>query len=399
MTNQNKTLGAMALVPRDSIELAAECLERCQEQAFQSCECEECQQCGLMPDECTGTGCAKNCQCRTCDHCGNEAAIAELRTHLAPPTDAAYAPSESSGARMEMSDEWTQEVFSKRMLRKLEASAAKGRTGWQQCSHANLSRMLREHVEKGDPVDVANFCMFLDALGFSIAPAAQPCGDLLARFPEINFSNYEEQEVEALQAWAFEALDQIQASSLTDQQQRQAIELLNLADHALSHASLDAIGDVIEHTQDRRDHMRVQIIAFLKSLGTLQLAAPVEQDDESATCAKSQVELQPVEYQYRCRPAWCEEGRGWSDWARCAADSYADYNKAPLLHDWQYETRELHCNAEQPAPEALDPCSWTDRQVLDFLGVALRNVDLVGEVRLSEVRQGFEYMRDQGAKS
>lgn len=36
--------------------------------------------------------------------------------------------------------------------------------------------MLREHVEKGDPQDVANFCMFLWSLGHGIAaaPAAQP---------------------------------------------------------------------------------------------------------------------------------------------------------------------------------------------------------------------------------
>lgn len=323
---------------KKAIEWAVERLEICQGQAFQSCECEECPQCGLMPDECTGTDCAKTCQCSTCDHCGNESAIAALRTHLAPPADAAYAPSEPGGARMEMSDEWTQEVFSKRMLRKLDASAAKGRTGWQQCSHADLSRMLREHVEKGDPVDVANFCMFLDALGFGIAPAAQLHGDLLARFPEINFSNYGQQEVEALQAWAFEALDHIQAASLTDKQQRQAIELLNLAEHALSHASLDAIGDVIEHTQDRRDHMRAQIIAFLKALDNMQLAAPAEQGAESAACAKSQVEL-------------------------------------------------------QAAP--VSPCDWTDRQILDFPGVALRNVDLVGAVYLREIRQGFEYMRDK----
>lgn len=172
--------------------------------------------------------------------------------------------------------------------------------------------------------------------------AAQPNDDLLARFPEINFSNYGEQEVEALQAWAFEALDQIQAASLTDKQQRQAIELLNLAEHALSHASLNAAGDVAEHTQDRRDHMRVQIIVFLKALDSMRLAAMVEQDDESATCAKSQVELQA---------------------------------------------------------EPVSPCDWTDRQVLDFLGVALRNVDLVGTVHMSEIRQGFQYMRDRSVKS
>jgi hypothetical protein len=41
----------------------------------------------------------------------------------------------------------------------------------------------------------------------------------------------------------------------------------------------------------------------------------------------------------------------------------------------------------------LDPCEWSDGQILDFLGVALRNVDLSGEVKLSEIRQGFEYVR------
>ena len=45
----------------------------------------------------------------------------------------------------------------------------------------------------------------------------------------------------------------------------------------------------------------------------------------------------------------------------------------------------------------VDPCDWTDQQVLDFLGIALRNVDLQGEVRLSEIRQGFELMRNRTA--
>lgn len=212
---------------KQAIEWAIERLELCQDQAFQSCECEECQQCGKMPDECTGTDCAKTCQCSSCDHCGNEAAITELRALLDAPVE------------------------------------------------CRCKRYGKDNPHWPCPVHAA--------------PGAQPHGDLLARFPEINFSNYGQQEVEALQAWAFEALDQIQAASLTDKQQRQAIELLNLADHALSHASLNSAGDVVEHTQDRRDHMRVQIIVFLKALDTLQLAAQVNQSDESATCAKSQV--------------------------------------------------------------------------------------------------------------
>ena len=57
-----------------------------------------------------------------------------------------------------------------------------------------------------------------------------------------------------------------------------------------------------------------------------------------------------------------------------------------------YEMKPLY--ASPPAPVAAsDPCEWSDSQILDFLGVALRNVDLSGEVKLIEIRQGFEYVR------
>jgi len=69
-------------VPLRAIEWAFERLEICQDQVFQTCECEECEQCGKMPDECSGTGCAKTCQCSTCDHCSNALAMAELRALL-----------------------------------------------------------------------------------------------------------------------------------------------------------------------------------------------------------------------------------------------------------------------------------------------------------------------------
>ncbi len=51
--------------------------------------------------------------------------------------------------------------FADAMKEKMTASRAKGRSGWQQCAPADLSHMLREHVAKGDPRDVANFCMML----------------------------------------------------------------------------------------------------------------------------------------------------------------------------------------------------------------------------------------------
>ena len=59
---------------------------------------------------------------------------------------------------------------------KLAKQRAKGYSGWDtDCTQQRLSNLLRAHVEKGDPVDVANFCAFLSARGEGIAtqPAAQ----------------------------------------------------------------------------------------------------------------------------------------------------------------------------------------------------------------------------------
>ncbi|MGH8422029.1 MAG: Lar family restriction alleviation protein [Pseudomonas fluorescens] len=65
------------------------------------------------------------------------------------------------------------------------------------------------------------------------------------------------------------------------------------------------------------------------------------------------------------------------------------------------DIRALRMNSYKPETSAAprDPCKWTDREVLDFLGVALRNVDLVGTVHLNEIRQGFEYIRDKAASA
>lgn len=41
---------------------------------------------------------------------------------------------------------------------------------WLKATPADLSRMLREHVDKGDPIDVAAFCMFLHQRGYRIEP-------------------------------------------------------------------------------------------------------------------------------------------------------------------------------------------------------------------------------------
>ncbi len=92
---------------------------------------------------------------------------AKVRDYLASPGCADVEPDFKS-------DQNAVYIFPKLMLHKLAKKAAEGRSGWQECSQARLTRMLREHVEKGDPVDVANFCMMLCANGMCIGPG---CAD------------------------------------------------------------------------------------------------------------------------------------------------------------------------------------------------------------------------------
>lgn len=72
-------------------------------------------------------------------------------------------------------DDYAVDAFAGAMKRKLALKRRQGKAGWDNhrtCSQDRLSRMLREHVEKGDPVDVANFCMMLHQRGERIAKAA-----------------------------------------------------------------------------------------------------------------------------------------------------------------------------------------------------------------------------------
>ena len=55
--------------------------------------------------------------------------------------------------------------FAVKMKDKLKNSReAKGRHGWKTANSAYLAQLLIKHVEKGDPVDIANFCMMLEHL-------------------------------------------------------------------------------------------------------------------------------------------------------------------------------------------------------------------------------------------
>lgn len=100
------------------------------------------------------------------------------------------------------------------------------------------------------------------------------------------------------------------------------------------------------------------------------------------TLPNSTTELVDLRAQLAERDALLRETRKFLDWPRHPLPEKID--------------AALSASAD-PSALIADPCRWSDQQVMDFLGVALRNVDLQGEVRLSEIRQGFQFMRDRGA--
>ena len=94
-------------------------------------------------------------------------------------------------------DDAAVDAFAVIMKAKLKrARDEKGRGGWQDMSAAELSAMLREHVEKGDPVDVANLAMMLSLNGQRIAPdepVKVPSDDVLTdALNNLEHDNYEQ---------------------------------------------------------------------------------------------------------------------------------------------------------------------------------------------------------------
>jgi len=74
--------------------------------------------------------------------------------------------------------------FAAAMKAKLAKARDAGRSGWQDPAWPveSIGDNLRKHVEKGDPRDVANYCMFLFERGERIPQAAQ--GAMLAAAPQ-----------------------------------------------------------------------------------------------------------------------------------------------------------------------------------------------------------------------
>lgn len=109
---------------------------------------------------------------QTCGALTTAAGVRAIRAALSRYSSGQPAASAEPNAH---TDDDAVDHFAAAMKEKLAQARAKGRHGWHECAPADLSAMLRAHVEKGDPRDVANFCMFLWSLGqpISAAPVAQ----------------------------------------------------------------------------------------------------------------------------------------------------------------------------------------------------------------------------------
>lgn len=143
------------------------------------------------------------------------ALVAEDDNRVAEIADAAIdaltRASAATVAEPAHSDDAAVDRFAAAMKAKLAQAREKGRGGWQQCDPVELSLMLREHVEKGDPRDVANFCMFLWNLGKPISDAALPYGKRAAQQQAEPGAD----EQAAFEAWQSAELPSHQRSSYT----------------------------------------------------------------------------------------------------------------------------------------------------------------------------------------
>lgn len=121
---------------------------------------------------------------RRCERCERrEQGVENGRAIAWISTDAANdeaAPGAADPCAAAHPDDLAVDAFAAAMKAKLAEARAKGRRGWDDkiaCSQHRLSQMLRDHVDKGDPRDVANFACFLWSRGEGILPApkeAQP---------------------------------------------------------------------------------------------------------------------------------------------------------------------------------------------------------------------------------
>lgn len=193
------------------------------------------------------------------------------------------------------------------MKTKLEKQRDKGYGGWSdktQCSQQRLSDMLRAHVDKGDPVDVANFCAFLVARGEGIAAAPQDAAALLGKYRKLCIEigrgdSYHLKRIEAAIAALASTQPASQAVQLT-LNGYQLLAALRLANPSLNFAPMELLTDIVLSDAPLVDFDGAQLhegpIAWVD--GVNESAIALEAEHETDLCAEThptQQGLEPTE--------------------------------------------------------------------------------------------------------
>lgn len=110
-----------------------------------------------------------------------------MRTRNARDKALRQSPASQGGGVEVHPDDKAVDAFALRMKVKLKwEREVRDRSGWQVMSAEELSTLLVEHLPKGDPVDVANFCMMLSQNEQRITTQAPPAQQLGKGVTEID---------------------------------------------------------------------------------------------------------------------------------------------------------------------------------------------------------------------
>lgn len=179
-------------------------------------------------------------------------------------------------------DDIAVDKFAAAMKKKLAAARAKGRGGWddREDLEQHLSNLLRAHVDKGDPIDVANFCCFLwnRCEAICAAPAAQ----VAVGFPWENFPSFLIDKCEG-DTITEERLQRAAADMLTDPKYMKAATPAVVVDEAMKRRAAEAIANA------RAGRRGAPAITNVLDILPPNLLAEVMEDAEDALAAALKV--------------------------------------------------------------------------------------------------------------
>lgn len=118
---------------------------------------------------------ARQRRCKRCDRHEEWTGVGKAAQWRRTESDGGQETGVVSGAAVPPvhPDDAAVDAFAAAMKLKLAQAREQGRGGWNrpsECSQFRLSQYLRNCVDKGDPVDVANFACFLWSRGESVMP-------------------------------------------------------------------------------------------------------------------------------------------------------------------------------------------------------------------------------------